>query len=221
MSSDIDTKPSEETINNLKSTGIIREISDGYPSPVWMESSRWKFPKENGIICQECKDYGNWQKVLSGPMVDYDEHLPTVFNICINGCLKCVKNNHWNWGEFNMGDDTFQISSNGNSSLGEYSNLNVLEDSLLNLWNSSPDYDPPKWGQLYNMIPQRVKDIICYVFDIQEIYNELDEINPGYAQEIMGYGPVNFHENNMKKETIQKISHILYDISNDIPEGNI
>ena len=51
----------------------------------------------------------------------------------------------------------------------------------------------------------------------------LDEINPGYAQEIMGYGSIdiqgNHEKDNMKKETIQKISHILYDISNDIPEG--
>jgi hypothetical protein len=244
---DIESQPSKMFITNMIQERVIDELP-GPHSTLWRESDHWSFPKEDEITCHKCNSYGVWQEVIPSPSDDPDEPMTQQYSVCVLGCLDCVKENGWTWGEQKQiyhsstpnGDiqhfiTLIPIPANGIYSHDfneEINNIELLEEMVHQVWDHCPDYQPPLWERFYNMIPDRLYPILNDIFHRTTPFPGNHEMEPGYAQEIHNYLQEYYNdsiqdiqgreknENSIKvKEYCRQVIDILDNINQDIPEG--
>ena len=91
------------------------------------------------------------------------------------GCKECVRQNYWTWGSFlppeqhglppvdrDNESHWIPIPCNGSvSGSDEMTNLELIIDTLQDIWDSHPDYDPPKWRDFFDRTPRHLHMILC------------------------------------------------------------
>ena len=219
----------------MKQTGVICELP-GPHTTVWRESNKWSFPKGECITCPDCHSHGIWQDVISSPSSEPDEPIPRQYSICVLGCMDCVRENGWTWGEQHdtsslwprvHSSNTIPIPANGTHTCSyELNNIEVIEEIVYQLWCETPDN--PLWSSFYDRIPERSHLILNHIFDRTDQFPGNQEMGRGYAQQIQIYlqeglsrGTYEEGDNITKvKEHCQQIVSILDTINQEIPEGS-
>jgi hypothetical protein len=92
------------------------------------------------------------------------------------GCKECVQQNNWTWGSFLPPEQPglppvdrsnpshwIPIPCNGivEGDVNEMTNLELILDTLHDIWDSHPDYDPPKWRDFFDRTPRHLHMIVC------------------------------------------------------------
>ena len=95
---------------------------------------------------------------------------------CFIGCVDCVRENGWCWGEFlrpaqygipepnpDAPSDWIKIPCNGirEGHDAEMTNLEVILMLLNEVWDTHPDHDPPKWRDFFNKAPNHLHMVVC------------------------------------------------------------
>jgi len=95
---------------------------------------------------------------------------------CVMGCIDCVRDNGWCWGEFlrpsqygipgpdpEAPSDWIKIPCNGirEGRDAEMTNLEVILMLLNEVWDSHPDHDPPKWRDFFDKAPNHIHMVVC------------------------------------------------------------
>ena len=123
-------------------------------------------------ICQRCSDEGIW-----------------INSECVCGCLPCVRENNWTWGDVVMVMDwtdeesnfVVPVPCNGSRLVGpdevptEYTNLEVIVETLSEMWDHIPDWetqDPetvPRWSRFFDTAPERTHMIVCKELNLWQV----------------------------------------------------
>ena len=183
----MNNQPLTSKVQDMKERGIIEE----YNSFFWKESNQWSFPKEEEITCRTCiGDHGNWKHIILEPQTSY--------KVCILGCVDCVRNNNWTWGQTraptnsnyssigSIDNQYVKISSNGKNvnSNEELSDCNLIE-LMINKFTESEDYY--SWGGLYDMLPNRIHLLMSHILGKDTLFSRNEIVEPQYLQFILLY----------------------------------